>query len=194
METKQELGRPSRGAGIMVTSSWRRMVPGLAAVLLLSCGVFSPRDSEQPQPVENGRLDPFSLHEIMDGTGYPFPGIPYEDLFTDNVVYKSMNSPAFTKNELIQRFQQIQLIDTNVQVRWVRNGGVPLKRGNDTLLFSGLRYSIFRSGKMTSAPDDSGSSDMTMVRVSANWRICQWQDVPDGQQSYFSPGFSATVK
>ncbi|MCU0608258.1 MAG: hypothetical protein MUF22_00635 [Chitinispirillaceae bacterium] len=163
-----------------------RFYTGMLMVFLLSCGIFSPRDSEMPQPTDDGRLDPLSFHEIMDNTPYQYPGIPYEDLFTDDIVYVDMKSEKYNKTRLVQRIQQIQL-NRSLRVTWQRTND-PLKRGNDTLLFSGLRYNVRLSGILDSPPDDSGSSDMTMVRISSNWRICQWRDVPDGAGiSYFSP-------
>ena len=143
-------------------------------LLLSSCGIFSPRLSETPEV--SGRVDPLNFSAIMDGTGERLTKLRYEDLFRDDVFYEDFNTVPYTKSQLIQRLQQIQIQDTMIQVKWKR-GDFWKSAGNDTIKLSGLKYSIFPDGDTTIAPADSGSSNFIVVR-DRDWLISQWIDVP----------------
>ena len=152
----------------------------------VSCGIFSPRDSETPTAV--GRTDPLNFSAIMGGTSQAFTRLRYEDLFLDNAdVYYDFNSGTFSKTPLIQQLQQIQVQDTLIQVQW-HTGDVWKSQGNDTMILSGLKYYIFPNGNTSGAPADSGSSNFTVV-YNRDWFISQWTDIPAriGSKSFFSP-------
>ena len=151
---------------------------------LASCGIFSTRPSETPDV--SGRTDPLNFAAIMDGTSQTFSKLRYEELFLDNAdVYYDFNSGTYSKAQLIQKLQQIQVQDTLIQVQW--KTGSWWKRANDTIALSGLKYYIFPDGNTSGVPADSGSSNFTVI-YDGDWRISQWTDVPAKiGKSFFSP-------
>lgn len=158
------------------------MMIAATLVLLSSCNIFTPRESEQP--IIPGRVDPLNFSATMAGTGEQFTKLRYEDLFSEAISYEDINSGVYIKSQLIQRVQQIMIQYENIQVQWA--AGQEWTR-NDTIILSGLTYKLWRSGNVTSSPDDSGSSDFIVVR-DLEWHICQWRDVPAKQEkSFFSP-------
>lgn len=154
------------------------------AVVMASCGIFSPRDSETPEIP--GRLDPLNFKAILAGTGEQFTKLQYEDLLSDTLLYEDMNSGPYSKDRLIQRLHYIQQQYLHIQVRWTA-GGIWKNSSNDTIILSGLKYSVFLSGDYYSTPDDSGSSNFTVVK-GLEWHISQWYDMPAGSgKSFYSP-------
>ena len=153
----------------------------------VSCGIFSPRDSEAP--TETGRTDPLNFSAIMANTnGHAFTRLRYEDLFLDNAdVYHDYLSGTFPKTRLIQRLQQIWVQDSSIHVKWI-TGDVWTSAGVDTMILSGLKYYIFPGGKTSVPPADSGSSNFTVV-YNRDWFISQWTDIPakSSGKSFFSP-------
>jgi len=176
----------------MVTKNLKRTVVNCCMVfaavllqLLVSCGIFSPRDSESP--AIGGRTDPLNFAAIMGNTGQTFTKLRYEDLFLDNdSVYNDFNSGRYYKTPLIQRLQQIQVQDTLIQVKW-QAGKVWKSAGIDTMILSELKYYIFPDGNTSGAPSDSGSSNFTVI-YKQDWFISKWADVPSGaDKSFFAP-------
>lgn len=161
------------------------MLAILALALQSSCGIFSPRDSESP--AIGGRTDPLNFAAIMDGTSQTFTRLRYEDLFEDNILaYYDFNSGWYSKTQLMQRLQQIQVQDTLIQVQW-KAGEVWTNAGNDTMILSGLRYYIFPDGNTSGVAADSGSSNFTVIN-NRDWIISQWTDVPaSAGKSFFAP-------
>jgi hypothetical protein len=157
----------------------------LALGFQISCGIFSPRQSESPEVT--GRVDPLNFSAIMNGTGQTFNKLRYEDLFLENTsVYYDFNSGTYPKTQLIQRLQQIQVQDTLIQVQW-KTGLIWKSAGNDTLILSGMTYYIFPDGNTIVAPSDSGSSNFTVI-YNGDWLISQWTDVPARiGKSFFAP-------
>jgi hypothetical protein len=165
-------------------SNAKNMALLLAAGMFLTCGIFSPRDSQQPLPA--GRTDPLNFSRIMDSTGYQFAKLQYEDLFNENVTYTDINSSISYKTQLIQKLLLIQRQNPDIQVKWMT--GIIFRKPNDTIYLNGLKYAIFIAGDTTAAPDDSGTSDFTVVRENADWHIFMWRDYPARQgRSFFSP-------
>jgi len=158
----------------------------IAAAVLLSCGIFSPRESDPPPPVVPGRSDPLSFSAIMSGTDYQFAKLQYEDLFSEALVYYDINSGSFNRTLVIQQLQLIQRQDTAIVIQWTT--GTINHRPNDSIYLNGLKYKIFINGDITGVPEDSGSSDFVVVRENSDWHICLWRDYPAGQgRSFFSP-------
>lgn len=159
-------------------------LPLLATAVLLSCGIFTPRESEPPAPP--GRTDPLSFSAIMNGTGYQFAKLDYEDLFSEDFGYADCNSGSANRSQSIQKLQLIQRQNPVIAVQWT--SGTVIPKPNDTFYLNGLQYKIFLSGNMTGTPDDSGSSDFVVVEVNSDWQICLWRDCPNSQgRSFFSP-------
>lgn len=159
-----------------------------AAILFsaFSCDIFSPRLSETPEDL--GRVDPLNFSAIMDSTGEKLTKLRYEDLFRDDIFYEDFNSGTYTKSQLIQRLQQIQIQDTKIHVQW-KTGLIWKSAGSDTIKLSGLKYCIFPDST-TGVPADSGSSNFVVVR-DRDWLISQWIDVPSRPaitgKSFFAP-------
>jgi|WetSurMetagenome_2_1015567.scaffolds.fasta_scaffold265619_1 hypothetical protein len=153
--------------------------------LLVSCNIFSPRDSESPAK-EGGGTDPLGFAAIMGNTGQTFTKLRYEDLFLDNdSVYNDFNSGRYSKTQLMQRLQQI-VQDTLIKVLW-QTGKVWKNAGIDTMILSELKYYIFPDGTTSGAPLDSGSSNFTVI-YKQDWFISKWVDVPSGaNKSFFAP-------
>jgi hypothetical protein len=158
-----------------------------ATVWCASCSIFSPRDSEQPISPE--KVDPLNFAAIMEesgsdglGTGEKFTKLRYEDLFDDGLNYEDINSGVFTKNQLIQRLQQIQIQYPSIKITW--EGGEWWKR-TDTLIFTDIRYSIDTAG--AGSPVETGSSNFIAVK-DWEWHITEWRDAPGKKEkSFFSP-------
>ena len=162
------------------------MCAAVIAAFAVSCGIFSPRDSEIPPPDIRGGLDTLNFKAILAGTGEQFTKLQYEDLFSDALTYEDMNSGPYTKDRLIQRLHYIQQQYQKIKVRWTA-GGIWKNSSNDTIILSGLKYAVFLSGDYYSTPDDSGSSNFTVVK-DLEWHISQWYDMPMGSgKSFYSP-------
>lgn len=158
----------------------------ILAAINFSCGVFSPRGSETPEL--NGKLDPLNFKKIMTGTGEQFTKPQYEDYFADGEIYEDINSGPSSKDQLKSRLNYIQQQYPNIAVQWTANpGGIWKNNSSDTMVLSGLKYAIYFSGNLGNTPDDSGSSNITLVK-NLEWRIVFWKDMPAGnQKSFFSP-------
>jgi hypothetical protein len=173
--------RPTRQRGI----SGRWTAAAAALLFLTSCGIFTPRDSETPEP--GVMIDPFNFASIMENTNESFTSLRYEDLFLESdTVYHDVNYGWSSKTELIQRLHQILMQYPLIQVQWT--GGTWWKNNaNDTMILSGLRYYIFTDGNTAGAPYDSGSSNFTVI-YNMNWIVSSWTDVPSGAgKSFFDP-------
>jgi hypothetical protein len=191
--TGQKLGHSSGRFGAMVnrkvkTSDILFICCALSVITIFSCGVFSPRASETPEPT--GKLDPLNFKKIMTGTGEQFTKPLYEDYFADGDIYEDINSGLSSKDRLIQWLHSIiaQQKYRNILVEWTNKpDGIYKNSSNDTMVLSGLTYAIYFSGTPGTVPDDSGSSNITLVK-NLEWRIAFWKDMPVGnQKSFFSP-------
>jgi hypothetical protein len=170
------------------TAGFPAAVCCLAACGVLSCGIFSPRDSEAPEV--QGNLDPLHFKQIMAGTGEQFTNPQYEDFFDEGDIYEDINSGISSKDRLIQRLRYItsQQQYQNILVRWSNTPtGIFENSANDTLVLSGLTYSVRFSGNPDAVPDDSGSANIILAK-NLEWRIVFWKDMPaNNQKSFFSP-------
>jgi hypothetical protein len=194
VDAEEKLGHAYYRAGSMVKtglmkkvfSKSARFLAVLVLMIQISCGIFSPRPSETPET--SGRTDPLNFAAIMYGTSSAFTKLRYEDLFLDNPdVYFDFNSGLFSKSRLIQKLQQIQILDTLIQVQW-KTGEVWKNSGNDTMRLTGLKYYIFPDGNTSGTPADSGGSNFTVI-YDGDWFISQWTDVPARTtgSSFFAP-------
>jgi hypothetical protein len=191
--TGQKLGPSSGRFGTMVN---RMMKAGnslficcaILAAINFSCGIFSPRGSETPEPKPTGILDPLNFKKIMTGTGEQFTKPQYEDYFADGEIYEDINSGPSSKDQLKSRLNYIQQQYPKIAVQWTANpGGIWKNNSSDTMVLSGLKYVIYYSGIFGNAPDDSGSSNFTLAK-NLEWRIIFWKDMPaSSQKSFFSP-------
>jgi hypothetical protein len=155
----------------------------IIAAFFLSCGIFTPRQSEPPTPPE--RPDPLNFSTIMP-VGYQFTKLDYEDLFNENLIYFDINSSSSNKAQLIQKLQLIQRQNATISVQWTAGNVIP--KPNDTFYLNGLQYKVFLTGNTAATPDDSGSSDFVVVESNSDWQICSWRDYPKSQgRSFFSP-------
>jgi hypothetical protein len=159
----------------------------LALLALVSCGIFSPRDSETPSPNSVAQADPFHFQSILDRSNQMFGQQEYEELFTDDFSYVDINSGAWGKNDLIQRLRQIISSSDSVQVFW-QSVGDPRNSGN-TIIVTGMKYFIYKHND--SSPAAIGNSDFQIVRIAGGdnkWHISSWRDVPGTTgKSFFAP-------
>lgn len=153
--------------------------------LLLSCNIFSPRPSQQPNITVNP--DPLSIKTILMGTGEKFSAAQLlEDLFENDLAYEDINSGTYSKSQCIQRLQQIQIQNATIKILWVP-GQVWKNANSDTLVLTGLKYRVYLSGNTGMVPNDSGSSNFSVAK-GLEWRIFQWRDIPGRPgKSFFSP-------
>ena len=167
-------------------SRWRAVGATFTLLLLVSCGIFSPRDSQPPAPNSVAQTDPFHFQSILDGTNQTFGTPQLEELFTDDFSYVDINSGSWGKNDLIQRLRQIALSSDSVQVFW--EAGTNLPR-DSTILLNGLKYFVYKHGDAAAA--ETGNSDFKIVKNQSGgneWRISSWRDVPGtAGKSFFAP-------
>ncbi|MBN2188994.1 MAG: hypothetical protein JW699_06040 [Chitinispirillaceae bacterium] len=155
---------------------WRIAFAAALLQLLVSCGIFTPRDSEAPEP--GVMIDPFNFAAILENTNENFTSLRYEDLFMESdTVYLDVNYGRSSTTALLQRLHQILIQYPRIQVQWT-TGTVWKNSGNDTMVLSGLKYYIFSDSTTGGPPGDSGSSNFTAVIYNRNWVVSLWTDIP----------------
>jgi hypothetical protein len=159
------------------------------ALLLVSCGIFSPRSTEPPSQNVVHSEDPFHFQSILAGTNQSFSKPQYEDLFTGDFSYIDNNSRSYTRDEFIRRIKQLALSNASLHVIW--KSGTFWREGDTLYTLNGLTYSVFVQGDTTGASDAVGTSDFTIVKNLNGdnyWHISSWRDVPSSPgKSFFAP-------
>jgi hypothetical protein len=151
-------------------------------IIFSGCGIFSPReDFEEPDP--NVKSQPLSFEGVLDITGERFEKNGYEDIFIDSLIYQDMNSGVFSKKDLVNHLQQVQLDNQNMVLKWMP------KRENtiiktDTLIFYKVEYIVNLNA---GADSITGKSDFILAKNN-QWQIVKWVDYPSwSKKSIFSP-------
>lgn len=161
----------------------------IVCFLMLSCGIFTPRDSfEMPVSTPVDTPDYFNFGQLLDGTKYSFSKLDWYELFHEDVDYTVIRTSSTTDDysqlELINWLSHQHDLDSSITVEWVRNIGLDDKL--DTLYLNDVSYSIFSDAR----PDSvlfHGDSRFKIIRGSDKiWRIVEWIDTPVGLP-FFAP-------
>jgi hypothetical protein len=183
-----------------------------ALVLFSGCGLFSPRDVEQPLASE--RHDPMSFADILknSNTRIRFSRLDFEDLFNAAFEYiHAEDNESFTKNDMLARLNTVKRLYPEIIVDWsladsqenldhetyydyeipeLQNRAYTISAEKITVMMDSV------SGENDTLHEEIEYSGQAAFKLKYDpnltaWTILQWNDYPlDGtERSFFHPLF-----
>jgi hypothetical protein len=141
-------------------------------LLLCSCGMFTPREVEQPSVETAG--DPFHLYSILEKTGEQFSKIAYEDILDSNFTFVAWDNALYNRENEIEQLKTLKAT-CNCEVNWDTCAGRGETREGDTLTL--CRTFFVRNGNSNGLVVDSGKAEISLNRSSGNiWTIVVWKE------------------
>jgi|GEM_PF-1891802 len=179
-------------------------------VCVCACGLFTPRDVEEPTwPVE----DPLGFAQILSNSESTerFTLLDYEDLFHEGLEYVDPAGHSFDKRQVRGRLNTITSKYPDIQVKWEvaeldAQEQQTLDRSGPVTLNT-RKYRIWRGSPTVTVVDTAtgladtayeldyrGEASLKLLYSTGKeaWTIYYWRDAPTGglQTSFFHPDFS----
>ncbi|MBD3346748.1 MAG: hypothetical protein GF401_16960 [Chitinivibrionales bacterium] len=160
-------------------------------LLTASCGIFTPRQDEEPLgPLKR---DPLNFKAILDGTGDEFNKEDFEEMLHENFIYRTPVGETFYKTQMVIHIEKIMNnYGDNIGVEWKEDPDHqvrPVFDENDSVMVY-RRYSFSVQNPSTdSIISFSGKSEFTFAffQQKNTWTILEWYDIPDQRESFFDP-------
>ena len=154
------------------------------------CGIFTPRNDFE-KPAESGPKigDLFSFSLLLAGTDYTFTRLDGYELFHEELSYTNVRSfDPFSQEELINHLGQQHDIYPTVGVSWVHNQNNISPKEIDNIELIELNNVTYTVTIGLDSIISRGTSNFEIIREDQKfWRILKWTDIPETDNSFFSP-------
>lgn len=157
----------------------------LLLLLILSCGVFQPRDTFE-LPVVTVVVDRFNFGSIFDSIGRPIVWKDYETFFADSFSFSDARTGIFGKTKFIENLRQLERKNERFKIIW-SNIEKPTEGEMSRLTINELKYTFIEDTSAVEKKTETGKSRMVIVRDNS-YKLIAWDDFPDmAAKSIFTP-------
>ena len=181
-----------------IVVSIRNIFSVFAIMSLVFCGIFSPRDVQEPLGLPS---EPIRLSTILDNTGRSFAKVMREEIIHPDCVYKDEYSSAQDALELKFRLDDIEYSYDSIYVKWNKDTIGHLRDDLQTDSMTVYRvFMVWLDGDSLSTADYFGRSIFKIKPddITGEWFIVRWDDTPVdsilnplgvGYKSFFNPEY-----
>lgn len=156
------------------------------ALLVVSCGLFTPREITTEPADPSTPSDPFGFTMLLQGTGETFERHSWQDYFLDGFEYVNIYAAGtvYGKERIVSRLLQVLDLDSSISVVWSKPENT--FRDEQTIILKNVAYTI-TSSVIKDSVLFTGNCDFEIVKESITrlWRIKYWKDF--SQVQFFSP-------